>query len=176
MTRICFCTRQAFALTLLLPQPSYCPFQHCLTSQQPLFNHPQLWLAGHLGANHPELVRKLLYHMELSKTLRMDFETSGLVCSVREQGILAFLKTEEEEAWRQKHRNQRILFCLKSCSLSENKNHLNCYNGCIRWAAAWVSQVKTVLQIEVEDPVWRVEWAKRPPALDKEACCCNKVI
>lgn len=36
--------------------------------------------------------------MELSETLRMDFETSGLVCSVREQGILAFLKTEEKEA------------------------------------------------------------------------------
>lgn len=36
--------------------------------------------------------------MELSKTLRMDFETSDLVCSVREQGILAFLKTEEKEA------------------------------------------------------------------------------
>ena len=36
--------------------------------------------------------------MELSKTPRMDFETSGLVCSLREQGILAFLKTEEEEA------------------------------------------------------------------------------
>lgn len=51
--------------------------------------------------------------MELSKTPRMDFETSGLVCSAREQGILEFLKTEEEEAMTPKTQKSRNPFLSK---------------------------------------------------------------
>lgn len=71
-----------------------------------------------------------------------------------------------------------MLLCLKSCSLSgEKKNHPSLCNRCIRWAIAWMPQVKAPFcKWEFRIPCGTWNDLRSHQLFHEEACCCNEMI